>query len=356
MSTERVARGRSKLLMGLLTGLLSLIASAAMAAGPAWTYKVADRVPAGQPAVLELGSHNGAHGVVVKLKGPGGRSKSFTFKTLKPGTLKALKFAVPNGVSNWTATVTGSADGAETTANLTLKIVSVGPLDVTLSKRDVDLGGKIVVVTNRAVQTAEVKGFGSDGLIVDDTVDLDGASGRVAIEFAVSDDDQLKRLEVKILDEFGFWAAVRVVSWFVELPHDDVVFESGKWAVQPTEAPKIDGVFTLLDKEIARFKRELGKEALQVDLKVYVGGYTDTVGAPGDNRVLSRKRARAIAEYFRGHGVKLPIFYQGFGESVLAAPTGDNVDNAQNRRALYVLSNVPPRGGKFPGAAWTRLK
>lgn len=346
----------TRALKSLIVSALCLMSGVALAAGPAWTYKIGDRVPAGKPAVLELGSHNGAHGVRVDLKGPGGRSKTFKIKKLAPGKLKALKFPVPKGVSNWTATVTGSADGAETTANLTLKIVSVGPLDVKLSKRDVDLGGKIVVVTNRAVQTAEVKGYSGDGLVVDDTVDLNGASGRVPIEFVVSDDDQIKRLEVKVLDEFGFWAAVRVVSWFVELPHDDVIFASGKWDIEPGEAPKIDGVFKLLDKEIARFKRELGKEALQTNLKVYVGGFTDTVGAPGDNRVLSRKRARAIAEYFRAHGVKLPIFYQGFGESGLAVATGDNVDNAQNRRAVYVLSNVPPRGGRFPGAAWTRLK
>ena len=343
------------LLVGAL-GAVCLLAGAALAAGPAWTYKIADRVPAGKPAVLELGSHNGAHGVRVELKGPGGRSKTFNIKTLAPGKLTALKFPVPSGVSSWTATVTGSAEGDETTATLTLKIVSVGPLDVKLSKADVDLGGKIVVVTNRAVQTAEIKGYGSDGLVIDDSVDLNGASGRVTIDFAVPEADQIKRLEVKILDEFGFWAAVRVVSWFVELPHDDVVFASGKWDIEAGEAPKIDGVFELLDKEIARFKRELGKEALQVDLKVYVGGYTDTVGSPGDNTVLSRKRARAIAEYFRSHGVKLPIFYQGFGESGLAVATGDNVDNAQNRRAVYVLSNVPPRGGKFPGGAWQRLK
>lgn len=333
---------------------LPLLASAA---GPAWTYKIADRVPAGKPAVLQLGSHNGAHGVKVELKGPNGAQKRFSFKRLAPGKLEALKFRVPSGVSNWTATVTGSADGAETTANLTLKIVSVGPLSVKISKKDVDLGGKVVVITNRGVARAEVQGFGKGGeKVVDDTVELDGASGRVPIEFTVAEDDQLKRLEVKVFDDHGFWAAVRVVSWFVSIPHEDVIFESGKWDIKPSEAPKIDGVFDQLHKEVARFKRELGKEAYKTNLKVYVGGYTDTVGPPGENRVLSAKRARAIAEYFRAHGVKLPIYYQGFGEAALAVKTPDNTDNAQNRRAEYVLSNVPPRGGKFPGAAWTRLK
>lgn len=340
-----------------LTLALGCVMSAALAAGPAWTYKIADRVPAGQPAVLELGSHNGAHGVRVELKGPNGASKRFAFKRLAPGRLESLKFKVPTGVSEWTATVTGSAEGAETTANLNLKIVSVGPLSVEVSKKDVDLGGKLVIITNRAVDKAEIQGFGKDGVkVVDEAVDLAGASGRIPIEFTVADDDEIRRLEVKVFDAHGFWAAVRVVSWFVSIPHEDVIFESGKWDIAPDQAPKIDGVFAQFDKEIARFKRELGKEAYQTNLKVYIGGYTDTVGAPGDNRALSGKRAKAIAEYFRAHGVKLPIYYQGFGEAALAVPTPDNTDNARNRRAEYVLSNVPPRGGKFPGAAWNRLQ
>lgn len=340
--------------LGLLAACLPLTAHAA---GPAWTYKMADRVPAGQPAVLQLGSQNGAYGVKVVLEGPNGARKRFSFKRLKPGKLKKLSFKVPTGESRWTAQVTGSADGAETTATLNLKIVSVGPLAVSLSKKDVDLGGRIVVVTNRAVAKAEVKGFGAGGaLVVDETVDLGGASGRVPVAFTVADGDTLKRLEVKVFDDFGFWAGVRVVSWFVSIPHEDVIFASGKWDITPEEAPKIDGVFDQLHKEVARFKRELGNEAFRTNLKVYVGGYTDTVGNPSDNRALSRKRARAIAEYFRAHGVKLPIYYQGFGEAALAVPTPDNTDNAQNRRAEYVLSNVPPRGGKFPGAAWVRLK
>ncbi|MEZ4467743.1 MAG: OmpA family protein [bacterium] len=337
--------------------LLLVGAGAALADGPAWQYRVKDRVQPGQPAEFTLSSANDAYDVTLVLTGPGGRSQTFKAKKLAAGKAQTFRFAVPAGVSEWTGELTGSADGATTTAPLTLKIAAINPLDVKLAKGDVDLAaGRVIIEPSHAVAKAEVKAFGDGGaVVVDEDVDLAGATGRVPVEFTVHEGDTIKRLELKIHDEFGFWVGLRVVSWFAEIPHEDVVFESGKWDVLPTEAPKIDNVFATLEREIARFKAELGDEAATVDLKIYVAGFTDTVGAPGDNQALSDKRARAIAAYFRQHGVKLPVFYQGFGEAALAVPTADNVDEAKNRRATYVLANVPPGGRAFPGARWKRL-
>ena len=36
--------------------------------------------------------------------------------------------------------------------------------------------------------------------------------------------------------------------------------------------------------------------------------------------------------------VCIPIYFQGFGEEVLAKPTPDETDEPLNRRALYILS------------------
>ena len=66
-----------------------------------------------------------------------------------------------------------------------------------------------------------------------------------------------------------------------------------------------------------------------VKMRLYVAGHTDTVGPSAKNRKLSLDRARAIAQYFKKHGVALPIAYAGFGEDVLKVPTKDNVDEAR---------------------------
>ena len=51
-----------------------------------------------------------------------------------------------------------------------------------------------------------------------------------------------------------------------------------------------------------------------------------------------------------------PIFYYGFGEELLAVPTGDGVDEARNRRALYMVgANPPPAGSGVPTVGWRAL-
>jgi outer membrane protein OmpA-like peptidoglycan-associated protein len=93
-----------------------------------------------------------------------------------------------------------------------------------------------------------------------------------------------------------------------------------------------------------------------VPVKLYIAGCTDTVGDAAHNDDLSRRRARSIASWLRSHGYDQPIFYHGFGERLLAVPTGDGVDELANRRALYLVSsNPPPAGSGIPSVGWTAL-
>jgi len=91
-------------------------------------------------------------------------------------------------------------------------------------------------------------------------------------------------------------------------------------------------------------------------VKLYIAGCTDTVGDAAHNRELSRKRARSIARWLREHGYDRPIYFHGFGESLLAVGTGDGVDEPRNRRVLYMVgANPPPAGSGIPGVSWSAL-
>lgn len=340
-----------------LTWILALLfSSAAWAQGPQWQYRLEGTPKPGQKAALVLVPQNDVYEVEVVLRAEGGGEQRFKFKKLPAGKEQRVAWAVPPGESRWTGTLTGSADGATTTAPLELKVVSVGALDVKLDKRDVDLAlGQITVLPTHRLKSAEIAGFDEEGRQVLSTeVDLsDQPPGRAVIAFEPPT-VPLKRLEMKIHDPYGYWVALRIASWYAEIAHDDVEFESGKHEVRASEAHKIDAAIEALENELARFRAQLPDES--VDAAVYVAGYTDTVGSPGDNQALSLRRAEAIARYFRAHGVRLPIFYQGFGEKALAVPTPDDTDEARNRRAVYVLSNTPPGGPQFPGGGWKPLK
>ncbi len=337
----------------------TVLCGAAWAAGPQWSFRVIDTVKPGQPAQLILQPRNTVHGVVVTLTPDRGKARTFKIKRIRAGEARTLKWKVPLGASMWKGTLVASADGATTTAPIELKVVSAKPLDVRLSKRDIDLTtARVVVRPTNPLAKAEVRAFDGEGAQVLDTVgDLEPlGKGATAVLFDVPEDTALRRVELKLHDEYGYWAALRIVSWYAEIEHEEVIFETAKWDVRPEEAPKVLHAGEALNREIARFRRELGDDAATLDVQVYVAGYTDTVGSSADNQGLSDKRAKAIAMFFREHGVKVPIHYQGFGEAALAVETPDDTDEARNRRALYVLTNVPPRGGAFPRARWKRLR
>lgn len=104
----------------------------------------------------------------------------------------------------------------------------------------------------------------------------------------------------------------------VNLP-DGVTFATGSYAINP-------GFRTLLDRVAASLVQ-------YPNSLVDVYGHTDTVGSAASNQRLSEQRAQAVANYLIGRGVSSSrIRWQGFGETQLKVPTGDNVNEPANRR------------------------
>jgi outer membrane protein OmpA-like peptidoglycan-associated protein len=75
-----------------------------------------------------------------------------------------------------------------------------------------------------------------------------------------------------------------------------------------------------------------------VHTTIQVNGYTDTTGTPEKNLAVSRKRARQIADALAHEGVASErVASEGFGETHLRVPTGDDKAEARNRRIEIVL-------------------
>jgi len=88
---------------------------------------------------------------------------------------------------------------------------------------------------------------------------------------------------------------------------------------------------------------------------LYILAHTDTVGTAEYNLRLSTRRAQAIARWFRQNGLRIPMAYDGVGESMPKVKTADEVDEPRNRRVDYMLGVEPPRF-KHSGAtpSWKR--
>ena len=145
------------------------------------------------------------------------------------------------------------------------------------------------------------------------------------------------------------WAGFTYSPWFLDIPHEDVLFESNQDVIRPEEEPKLEAT-------LRELRDVLDQYGSVVPVKLYIAGCTDTVGDKAHNRELSRRRARAIASWLRTHGFSAPIYYWGFGEDLPAVNTGDGVDEARNRRALYMVgANPPPSGSGIPSVVWKAL-
>ena len=223
------------------------------------------------------------------------------------------------------------------------------PLSVDLRHADADLEARTVTVRASArVEEAEIIAYGAGKAVLDRrTVSLGTGPGEVKVPF-VGDPSDVVLLDVT-LRSGGAWAGFTYSPWFLNIPHDDVLFASDSATIPADQEWKVKHALEALNDVVAKY-------GSVVPVKLYLAGCTDTVGDGAHNRDLSERRARAIGTWLKAHGFAGPVYTHGFGESFLAVQTGDGEDNASNRRALYLVgANPPPAGSGIPSVGWQAL-
>lgn len=270
----------------------------------------------------------------------------------KAGDRITLELAVPPGHHVCTGTLAATfMDGNSGEMPLSFEVDMFPALGIDVPRDALDIEGKTVaVVLDRAPALVEVEVFGPrDAPIGSGSSPGVGTAAGERLEVQWSGDGEVVRIHVKGSDENGYWSALDLFPWSYAIPHEDVVFDSNQALVRPGEAPKLEDALAEVDK----VREKYGPD---VPMKLYVAGYTDTVGDKYANQQLSNLRAASIAAWFRDNGFEGEIYFQGFGESVLAHSTPDSTDEARNRRAIYVLAaETPPLSGELPKSDWQRL-
>jgi len=214
-------------------------------------------------------------------------------------------------------------------------------------------GGILQVVLNRPAGMVNVQVYGLDGKEVGSgTVNAEGwgAGDAIPIEWSPTTPDIL-RIQVTAHDVNGFWSRMDLFPWYYEIPHEDIGFETNESTIQETESYKLTDAKKEIDAVLARY------QGSGVVANLYVAGYTDRVGSTEINRALSERRAASIARWFQQAGFQGEIWYQGFGEKGNLVSTPDEVEEAKNRRAAYVIAaEAPPVTALMPGSTWMRLR
>lgn len=215
-------------------------------------------------------------------------------------------------------------------------------LQVNIDRAKVDLvHHSVEVKLSRVADKVTLKVFGDSGAVLDDVEK--SFTGAVAgtplvMTWTPISDEPVVKIEVWGYDTKGYYAGVAIIPWSVNIPHEEVNFETDSDVVRPSEVPKLEASLLLIADAVSKH-RELGK------ITLFVVGHTDTVGTPDHNLTLSRKRARAIALWFKGRGLGAAIAYEGMGKAGLLVKTADQVDEPRNRRVDYILALEPPKLG-----------
>ncbi len=285
----------------------------------------------------------------------GGQQWHFVEHGLAAGIQQRFPWDRDPSVTHAVATIRAEfSDGAEEALSVPVDYAYSEPLSVDLSGAVADVGERTLTVDVTApVRRADITAYGAHKAVLDQrSVAVEGGPGAVQIPW-VGDPSDVVLLDVTLRTDAsgdgGAWAGFTYSPWFLDIPHDDVEFDTDSSVVRASEEPK-------LQRTLDRLADVLDKYGAVVPVKLYIAGCTDTVGDRAHNRSLSLDRARSIAAWLRGHGYDGPIFYWGFGEDLLAVPTGDGVDELRNRRALYMVgANPPPPGSGVPAVSWREL-
>jgi len=248
-------------------------------------------------------------------------------------------------------------DGNRSTSTIKFDAVVAGPaLKIGYTNESFDAAAhRLDFTLSRPARHVELKVLGDDGTEIGSaSADYKGErpGTPLSIVYTPTRPGAAAKLILRATSTDGGRGEAHLLPYSINVPHKEIVFETGKWEIRKSEEPKLDAVYQKIADEVGKAR----KIEPNVPVKLFIAGYTDTVGTPADNRKLSLERARAIAIWFRDRGLPLPIEYAGFGEDVLRVKTPDETDNAANRRADYIVAFQEPMIARGVRATWVKLQ
>ena len=190
-------------------------------------------------------------------------------------------------------------------------------------------------------------------IIADIQEDFTGrsAGAPLVVKWDQARDQPTGSIQLRMYDRDEHYIDQEYSAWYVPIPHEEVNFRMDSSDIDASEVPKLDSAYAKIQEVLSKDKAREHK-----NLTLYIAGHTDTVGNAGYNLKLSQLRAQSLARWFRGKGVRIPIAFEGFGETALRVQTPDQTDEPRNRSADYIIADdAPPMQGSTYKPSWRRI-
>lgn len=299
-----------------------------------------DEMPA-----LTLTAQKAVRNVVVVVTRVGGDERTFKIPNLGAQESKLVTWPQEAGRAYYRASITYS--GQREPSEIRFSAAVAADFDLFVEPEDVDLeAGTIAFRADGPVDKVRFWIYGEGGReIFRRELHMNLPSGRPkGLKFEPIT-EPVVQVKLVAYDAEEFTHELTFTPYVVEIPHDELAFEFGKADVQNSETPK-------LERTLVETRKALDKVGKSLKFRLYIAGYTDTVGGHDYNLDLSHRRAKTVAEWLKSHGLPIPVCSRGFGESVLAVQTPDETAEPANRISRYVLAAQAPMGKDFPGGGW----
>lgn len=336
----------------LLVGVAAVLVAQNAFARPGFSYKVKSGVVKGEetPKII-LEATGDVQEATVTLERGDGKTIQKNIGSLSTGEKVRIPIDQPEGTHSYDVSIEGKGpEGGTIDTSFQTRIKVFGELKIKVEKNRAKVAnGKLTLQGSRPIERVKIAVQNDAGKVAHrETIQVGGKSGKFTIEWPKVED--VAAVKLRAYDVHGYWRGVKIEPFWVKIPHKEVRFKFGTAKWNDEQVPK-------LKESLKRIREAMDKHGDKgLKMQLYVAGYTDTVGSKASNRKLSRKRARAIGRWFRNQGLDVPIFYQGFGEDVLAVDTPDDTKKKANRRAVYILGNArPPTSDQIPRSNWKRL-
>lgn len=347
--------------MRLFVALLALCVAVGVA-GPAFAndvdLRIDNRAEPGKKPKLTIVVNKDLESAVVTLDGGGQRLRQKKGPQAAGGT---LDFELPQGkpgTVTWKGTLeVAFADGAGGSMPLAFSTeVLSANFTFGFGKDDLDLDNdRLTLKSQRPTARVEIEIYGDEDELLSSSAQDHSppipAGQPVPVSWIPKKKADVLRIRLTVHDDNGSFRASDSFPYSITIPHEDVVFDSGKSVIRPDQEPRLSSTIPEIEKAVKRFGPAM--KAAGATVRLFVSGHTDTVGPPGTNQALSQARAVAIATWFSKHGVPVGVYARGFGESSLKVSTPDETDNETNRRVDYDIGVNGPTGSL---TGWTRIK